>query len=297
MEQIINPSIKLKENLNFNDYEELNKLQKLCLDHDKTELKLELEYKLKRAENKSGGLNRINEFMYYKDNELVGYIGICEFGGTAAEVNGMIHPDCRRRGIFTKLFSLAKDEWRKRECAQILLLCDHSSASGQEFIKSTGAVYHSSEYEMYLRDDWKQDFAENNVVLRKARNQDAKEIARQNSIYFDEALNEEDITLPEEEEKYGWLIFLAEADGKTIGKVHLETGGKVGGIYGLGVIPEYRKKGYGREILIQSIGKLAEIGIRDVKLQVAVKNNTALNIYKSCGFEETSTMDYYEMKQ
>ena len=30
-------------------------------------------------------------------------------------------------------------------------------------------------------------------------------------------------------------------------------------------------------------------------LQVATKNKSALNIYKSCGFEETSTMDYYKM--
>lgn len=27
--------------------------------------------------------------------------------------------------------------------------------------------------------------------------------------------------------------------------------------------------------------------------QVAVKNEKALNLYKSCGFEKKSTMDYY----
>ena len=33
---------------------------------------------------------------------------------------------------------------------------------------------------------------------------------------------------------------------------------------------------------------------REVKLQVLVFNENALNLYKSAGFEITSTMDYFE---
>jgi ribosomal protein S18 acetylase RimI-like enzyme len=32
-------------------------------------------------------------------------------------------------------------------------------------------------------------------------------------------------------------------------------------------------------------------------LQVAVKNKNALRLYKSCGFEVTSTMDYYRLSK
>ena len=295
MSMIKNPNIKLKEKLDQNDYEDINNLQKLCLETDKTTLKLELDYKLSRAEKKSEDMNSINEFMYYDENKLIGYIGIGHFGGDAIEVNGMVHPEYRRRGVFKRLFSLVKDEWGKRELQKMLLLSDHKSISGLGFIKHTCADYDNSEYEMYLRGEAKQDLMLNNVHLRKATNNDAKEVARQNANYFGVEYKEEDVLMPEDEEKHGMVIYMAEVDNKTIGKVHLEIGDTVSGIYGLGVLPEYRGKGYGRETLTRAIEKLKENNAKDIMLQVVVKNINALNLYISCGFEETSTMDYYKI--
>jgi ribosomal protein S18 acetylase RimI-like enzyme len=295
MSEIKNPSVKLKEKLDIKDYEDINNLQKLCLKTDQTTLKLELDYKLSRAEEKSEDLRNINEFMFYDENKLIGYAGIGHYGGDAIEVNGMVHPEYRRKGVFSRLFSLVKDEWSKRKPLRMLLLSDHNSISGLEFIKHTGAAYDSSEYEMYLRNNPKQNLLVSNVAIRKATNKDAKEVTRQNSEYFGVEYKDEDIIMPEEEEKRGLVIYIAEVDNKTIGKVHLEIGDAVSGIYGFGVLPEYRRKGYGREILIKSIEKLKEYSSKEIMLQVAVKNKNALDLYISCGFEETSTMDYYEL--
>lgn len=99
-----NLNIILKENLNLKDYEDINNLQKLCLEKDKTSLKLELDYKLAMKEVTSENIKYINEFMYYSDNKLIGYIGIGSFGGDVLEVNGMVHPEFRRRGIFSRIF-------------------------------------------------------------------------------------------------------------------------------------------------------------------------------------------------
>jgi ribosomal protein S18 acetylase RimI-like enzyme len=131
----------------------------------------------------------------------------------------------------------------------------------------------------------------------QADNTDAKEITYQNSIYFGIEYNEEDIKMPEDEEKCGMVIYMGEVDNKIIGKVHLEVSSDIGGIFGLGVIPNYRGKGYGREILMGAIEKLKATNFREIMLQVAAKNNNALNLYKSCGFVETSTMDYYQMSK
>jgi len=289
-------NIKLKETLDLTDYEEINGLQKLCSEYDRTALKLELDFKRKRGEIQNDSTDRINEFLYYADSRLVGYLGVCLFGGGVPEINGMVHPDYRRRGIFTNLFARFKDELEQRHWEHALLLCDRNSVSGQEFMKTTGAAYDQSEYEMYLQDGFTADGYGKRVTLRKAVNQDAMEIARQNAIYFEEDLREEDVLMPEEEERYGSLIFMAAADGKTIGKVHLEVMDTAGGIYGLGVLPEYREKGYGREILLQAVDRLLKTGAETVMLQVAVKNERALNIYRSCGFEITSTMDYFELR-
>ncbi|MBB6215404.1 ribosomal protein S18 acetylase RimI-like enzyme [Anaerosolibacter carboniphilus] len=297
MGEIGNLNIKLTGKLEENDYEDINNLQNLCLKVDQTALKLELDYKLGRGERKSENLNNINEFMYYDRNKLIGYIGIGNFGGDTIEVNGMVHPDYRRRGVFKRLFSLVKDEWNKRESQKMLLLSDTNSISGLEFIKYTCASYDHSEYEMFLKSNARKNVLLNNVALRKATNNDAKEIAWQDSIYFDIEYKAEDISMPEEEEKYGSVTYIAEIDNKTIGKVRLEIIDGIGGIYGLGVLPEYRGKGYGREILTCAIEKLKEKNAKDIMLQVSVKNKSALNLYQSCGFEETSTMDYYKISK
>jgi len=295
MKEIKNPSIKIKEYLDEFDAKNVKELEKLCLEMDNSALKLEIDYKLSRKKVKNKNLNNINEFMYYDDNELIGYIGICEFGGNALEVNGMVHPMHRRNGIFKKLFSLVKDEWYKRESKKMLLLCDNNSVSGTEFIKYTSANYEHSEYEMFLNHDFKECFHVKNVVLRKATKEDAREIAWQNSIYFNIQFKEEDVLSAEEDESDSSYSYMAEVDNKIIGKVRLEISHGVGAIYGLGVLPEHRSMGYGREILMGAIEKLKESNVKEIMLQVVTKNRNALNLYKSCGFEEASTMNYYEI--
>lgn len=292
---IKNPCIKLKEVLDKNDYDTIKKLQDLCLEVDRTSLKLELDYKLGRAAGKSGALSAVNEFMYFNDGELIGYIGINHYGGDELEVNGMVHPGYRRRGVFKRLFSMIKEEWYKRKTPKMLLLSDHESDSGLGFVKFTGAEYDFSEYEMCLKRDIKETAVINEVQLIKAGNEDAQEVARIDCLCFDEEYKEEEILLPEEEEKGGMAMYIAKVGNTNIGKVNLETSGSVYGIYGLGVLPEYRGQGYGRGILMRAVEKLKTSGPNDIMLQVAVENENALNLYKSCGFEVTSKMDYYRM--
>ena len=62
----------------------------------------------------------------------------------------------------------------------------------------------------------------------------------------------------------------------------------------MGVLPENRKKGFGRAILMKAINMLKEANVEEIMLQVATGNATALALYKSCGFQEVSVMDYYE---
>lgn len=292
-----NSYIKLTEYLNQEDYNVINKLQNICSDYDKTTLKLELDYKLASTDKVILSISNINEFMYFNGKELLGYIGICSFGGSSLEVNGMVHPDYRRRGIFKRLYQLVKDESLKRSIKCMLLLSDRNSESGQAFLKSIGASYKYSEYEMYLRKDGDSSLTDtdiNKITFRKCTNADAKEIARQNAIYFESDYDETDMIMPEEEEKRWMSIYLAENKDLIIGKAHLQLTNGAGGIYGLGVLPEHRNKGYGRKILLKAIETLNAKKAESIMLQVATQNSNALKLYKSCGFVEESTMDYYE---
>nr|WP_249745576.1 GNAT family N-acetyltransferase [Mesobacillus boroniphilus] len=296
VKKIHKPWIKLKEGIDAEDYEIINELQERCVKNDKTTLKLELDYKLGISDDSSNGVKDINEFMYFDGEQLIGYLGICSFGGPW-EVNGMVDPEYRRQGVFAKLFELVLAEWKRRDSGSMLLLSDHSSESGQKFIAGTGAAYKHSEYEMFLRKN-APVATPDGIVFRKATNADAKEIARQNAIYFnsEEEIEADDMPLPEVEEKRGMTSYLVEKEGQIIGKVNLQLTSKLGAIFGLGVLPEHRRKGYGRALLLLAIEKLKEAEAQEIMLQVAADNSNALNLYKSCGFEETSTMDYFELK-
>ena len=283
-----NSFIKLKERTDKSDFNDINNLNNACIDYDKIHLKLEIDYKLSNGEKYVNNMNKINEFMFYDDNKLVGYAGICDFGGDEIEVNGMVHPEYRRRGIFTRLFSLVKDEFNKRDSKGMLLLSDNNSIGGISFIKRITDDYHHSEYDMNLDMDviHKENF--DNLVFRKAAKEDITKIAGENF----EFINDNDID--------GILFdstYVLETGNVIIGRVRLEIVDNIGGIYGLEILPEYRGKGYGRELLIRSINKLKESKVNAINLQVETKNNNALNLYKSCGFKVNYTMDYYILKK
>jgi len=83
MKVVQKPWIMLKENIDQEDHNLIGMLQEQCIKEDQTALKLELDYKLGAGieENHSLGIRYINEFMYFDGQQLIGYIGICSFGG------------------------------------------------------------------------------------------------------------------------------------------------------------------------------------------------------------------------
>jgi ribosomal protein S18 acetylase RimI-like enzyme len=288
-----NHSIVLKDSINEKDYEEISKLRDICISKENISLKLELDFKLQIEQKHKNSINEINEFLYYIDDILVGYLGVCCFNGKSAEVTGLVHPDYRGRGIFKKLYLVAKGEMGRRKCEEILLLSDRNSISGKEFIIAVGAKYSFSEYQMELQDKYQGKYIGNEIKLRKAQNSDFKEIAKQNNIYFGGVIQEEYIPLPENEEKNNSITYLAELDEKIIGKIRIDINNDVAGIYGFGIIPEYRGKGYGRSTLANALNMLKSKNLKRIYLEVESENSKALGLYKSCGFIENSIMDYY----
>lgn len=296
----VNHIITMKQYIGEKEYKDINELQEIITSKDKVNLKLEVDFKLEMNKNSETSKKRLNEFLYYVDYVLVAYLGISCFGGNIAELNGMTHPEWRRKGIFKKLFDLAIDECSRNGFKKILLLTDGKSKSGNEFIKAVGGEYDFSEYGMELIS---QHFLENlfPINLRKAKASDKKELSRQDLIYFsDKEENEsfrvsaeEETEQIEEDESRIKNAYIAELDNEVIGKIHIEYNDYSAFILGFGVLPEFRGKGYGRAVLKAALKLISEKDIKQVELDVADKNSRALNLYKSCGFKEKSVMNYF----
>lgn len=290
--KVLEQHITLKKYINEEDYIKINELQDICIKEDRINLKVELEYRMQIPKNYEKNLNDINEFLYYMNNELVGYIGISNFGGNAAELNGMVHPIWREKGMFTKLCNMAMEETKIRNFNEILLLCDEKSSKAIEFIKAIGGSYSFSECRMKHTC---RDINENNkeVSLREAINEDIKEIKKLNTVLFGDDKNEEILLKNEEENNI--ITYLIELEGKVIGKIKVEREENKAFICGFGIYPEFRSKGYGRQALTETLNIINKGYIFDIELDVAIENKKALNLYKSCGFKEQSLMNYYEV--
>ncbi|MHB8128313.1 MAG: GNAT family N-acetyltransferase [Mobilitalea sp.] len=295
-------SIRLMEFISENEYEQLNKLQELCHSNDQTNLKLELDYKLYVGSISKNDSRKINEFLYYVDNTLVAYLGISSFGGNIGEINGMTHPEWRRKGIFKRLFSLVTNECQTRNFTKLLLLCDGKSDIGIDFIKSVGGAYDFSEYRMKLNNN-SVYHGMDSVTLRTANKTDRNEIARQNALFFNDIEENSDNKKEDDEEVANALVeedapnavtYMVELKDEIIGKIKVEFGESTAFIYGFGIHSEHRGKGYGKAALKETLRIILEKNIEDTQLDVVCTNDNALNLYKACGFEEQSIMNYYQ---
>src|SRR3712207_221151 len=90
-----------------------------CRRHEGLDLNLNLDLLRSRPGTET------NDFLYYAAGELVGFL---EMYGTEVEVLGMVHPEHRRRGIFTALLATARAECRGRGLEELLLVCENASA-------------------------------------------------------------------------------------------------------------------------------------------------------------------------
>ncbi len=300
-----NGYILMKEYLTEKDCAELAALEGV-VKKEGINLKLELDYKKNLSDYKNT-VNRnsccMKEYLYYSDEKLVSYLGICSFGGSIYELNGMTHPDYRGRGLFHGLFDHALAECKRFGKDKLLLLTDGKSESGIHFMESIGGDYAFSEHRMklpaseYVSTGSNTDVSQ--VTLREAATEDAALIHRLDRIlyaYEVEQEEEEAATEGIRSEDPTLLVntYLIELAGECVGKIRIDFSDTEGFLYGFGILPEYRGKGYGKVALREALGIIFDKGIPGAALDVEAKNDRALSIYKGCGFRAVSEMRYYK---
>jgi GNAT superfamily N-acetyltransferase len=304
-------TIQLKEYLTQATYEQIKKLMDLCCEQENINLKLELDYKLHLATiaktKEKCVCSTMSEFLYYIGDELVSYLGISCFDGVTGEICGMTHPDFRGQGFFHRLLALISNEIRHGSYNKLLLLSDDNSVSGMKLLQSITSGYEHSEYRMErtAAKSNEADVSEKDalsevipITLRSAVKGDELDIARQNAIYFEDEgfdpLTGEFQIKPLEEDPENYKTYIIDLGNTPIGKINVEYSESSAFISGFGIRPEYRRKGYGRAALMETLRIIEEQGIKFSSLDVICTNKNALNLYKSCGFKEVSIMNYYQ---
>jgi ribosomal protein S18 acetylase RimI-like enzyme len=90
--------------------------------------------------------------------------------------------------------------------------------------------------------------------------------------------------------------FFCEVDGRIIGNISCQRRGETWTIADVVVLPEYRGKGYARELVRTCVADIRARGGRQVSLDVVSGNKPAIELYRTAGFRDYTSLAFYEMK-
>jgi len=242
------------------------------------------------------------DFLYYEQGQLVGYLGIDNYGTREKAVVGTVHPEHRRKGIARLLLQAAREEGRHSGIEQLVLMCERASTSGTAFAQAIHAQLDYSEHEMVLRPFQERLVFYERITIRQAINPadfDAiVSIMATDMGDVEQAQHYVSDMLKLDNQRFYLMTFGGPELGcdEPIGSLRLSYLSEDTGIHGFVVRPEYRGKGYGRQLLQEVIRILRCESSKGIMLEVDVHNANALGLYLSVGFEIKTTYDYYELK-
>ncbi len=238
-------------------------------------------------------------FLCTLDGALVGFCTLEGEDGPELELCGMVHPAYRRRGIGRALLASALASARRRLAAlRVLVICEDASAAGRAFVAAAGGKHRFSENRMETTamPPARTSTSARHLDVREAGQVEAPDLARVIATSFgqsDDHMAEEivgDMTVQ------GGRYFLARLSNESnepVGALKIVVDKPRAYIYAFGVLPEYRRRGYGREILEDMLSRLFAEGWTAVGLEVDDDNTPAQALYRSVGFHDVTVYGYY----
>jgi ribosomal protein S18 acetylase RimI-like enzyme len=272
------------------EIQELEQLIAACQQREKLHLYI----------NKESTGGELNHFFYYQHGQLIGCLMLDTWNyGEKETTLFVVHPEYRRRGIGRTLLAAAQEECVNRGLNRIVLVCERDSYSGQRFVQSTEALYNSSEHAMQLRQLQEGNRFDERLSLRLAGWDDLEALVKVKMLGFSMTEERSRKFVLKRLENPQCQFYLATLGGidlgcdEPVGTLRLDETAEQIGIYGFCVVPEYQGRGYGRQILEETIRLVQAQSQKPITLDVDVENQPALGLYLSSGFEIKTTFEYW----
>jgi ribosomal protein S18 acetylase RimI-like enzyme len=260
-------------------------LEHLCKTSDRSSLRVGIE-SLKEIDGDEAFLCQI-------DNQLVGFLSWYTSDGIEANINGMVHPDFRRQGVFHDLLKSAASDMQMQGIQTCRFRIPSNSESGMDYIRYLGASAAPSEFLMVFNRAQIAGSSHSGLAVRLEEDQDLEFMVKCSSQAFgdSESWTRNYLTRTREPAR---ITYIAVDNMIPVGMIrvnYLDTNTAV--IHDFCVLPSCQGRGYGREILSEVVKILRDQKNSQIRLGVVTQNRNALSLYQSVGFEVTAEFNYY----
>jgi ribosomal protein S18 acetylase RimI-like enzyme len=235
-------------------------------------------------------------FLHYRDGALAGFVSVD--GGHEVEVYPVVLPSFRRRGIGTELLAAAREEARRRGAGSVVLVCEETSSSGKAFLAAIGATFRYAEHGMELRRDAlsPEQAWEPLVRIDLAQPSEAGLVAFLTASAFEDDEDSFRRRYSREITEPHVRFYIARHGGAPIGSMRLLASGESIYVTAFGILAAVRGRGFGLQFLARIITMLVAEKWPHIMIEVVTENQSALSLYRRCGFREKVTYGYYHVQ-
>jgi ribosomal protein S18 acetylase RimI-like enzyme len=269
---------------------EIRALERLCKEADGLKGKVSLDSSLNIT-----GLK--GYFLAFEAARLTGLLSAFVPSTEEAEISAFTDPAFRRQGLFYKLLAEAAGELERHAVKDIIFVCESGSKSGRAVIKKLKADYSFTECSMNYSGREHAcagaDGCRADLIISGSDQLDILVDLRRK--IFGDSL-EDSLAMMKKilgsDKRQQYLLFYQDQAIGLCSASFEETGVS---IHGLGVLPDFQGKGFGRELLQLMVKDLLDTGHHCLNIDVDSNNSRALALYQAVGFSITVAYDYYRL--
>lgn len=275
--------------LHKNELRDIHNLVERSAEHDRFRVKLYWNILQNRL------TQEFNDFLYYIDGNLAGYLGLFTFELDEAEISLVVHPKYRRHGIGKKLFAEAMLELKQRNISKSIWVRPHGSIINDERLQAMQPELLYAQQEMIAKNP--PQFDVNTlppVQFRLATVEDIPLVAKMGTVSFNSKFTDNMTRFTENmQEKVRKIWLVSTPEHENVGKIHVRfDDNQTAFLHDLCIAPEFRGQDLAKAMIMQMMDMLRKQGQRVIALDVECDNTNALALYDRCGFVSVGAYDY-----
>lgn len=215
------------------------------------------------------------------------------------ELSCLTDPESRGKGLFSFLYARVREDILPYGFQRILFVRNTAFSQGFDLPAHLGCTYDYSEYAMRIEPEEAVSlrFPDRPVFIRRAESHRRELLIEMNMDIFEEEREPTTHlidTIFSSKSKRLLIAYSSEEEQLPLGLCAYSPEHVIF-LFSIGILPDFRRRGYGKAMITQILRTLCRRYHRPVMLEVDSSNTAALALYRSCGFLISESNDYYSL--